>query len=372
MNDTKTAAVVGVGGGTLAGAGIGALAGHGARAFDCSNKSALNTLNKELRKNGNVYSLNGYLDGGEKITTADLTEHQCEAIRDLYIDYQTIMANKDYCFGNRIIDCTFVQKVGDTLVPVHNNELAEQCGKAQKYTATECIEYLEGLGLVDKDTYDQDSSVCETGKIGCDYKSLRRAKNWADKLKCAALTPDCINEAELTRQLTELGNVFGGITVLDGEKSNYGTTIPVGAAIGAGTGGLATAITAFVEKNNINCRVGDGLNTVAYGKSHSIDTLKDFYVKWNLRLPDTVSPTSVVSDVASWQQACSQFNSRLMDCPYVQVNLQTPGSSVYQLVSAACVISGSVCIPNASVMNSHLITPVPVINVVVNQDLHVQ
>jgi hypothetical protein len=159
-------------------------------------------------------------------------------------------------------------------------------------------------------------------------------------------------------------------------KLSKGKEIGKGAAIGAVTGasagGIATAITALVEKNNISCKVGDGLNSVSLGKSHTIDSLKDFYVKWNLRLPDTVAPTSVVSDVASWQQACSQFNSRLMDCPYVQVNLQTPGSSVYQLVSAACVISGSVCIPNASVMNSHLITPVPVVNVVVNQNTHVQ
>ena len=40
MNNTKTAAVVGMGGGTLLGAGIGALAGHGDRAFDCGDKDS--------------------------------------------------------------------------------------------------------------------------------------------------------------------------------------------------------------------------------------------------------------------------------------------------------------------------------------------
>ena len=46
-----------------------------------------------------------------------------------------------------------------------------------------------------------------------------------------------------------------------------GKSIAVGTAIGAGAGGLATAITAYVEKSNINCRVGDNLNQVGFGKS---------------------------------------------------------------------------------------------------------
>ena len=125
----------------------------------------------------------------------------------------------------------------------------------------------------------------------------------------------------------------------------------VGGATGAGVGGIVTGITALVERSNITCRVGDGLNSVALGKTHTIDSLKDFYVKWNLRLPETVSPTSAVSDMASWQQACSQFNNRLNDCPNVQINL-IQGNS-YELVQSACVVSGSICIVNAAVAQSH-------------------
>ena len=109
-------------------------------------------------------------------------------------------------------------------------------------------------------------------------------------LKCDRLDKTCATKEQTQAELRELDGVFAGLTILNGEKSTVGKNAGIGAAIGAGTGGVATAITAFVEKNNISCRVGDGLNTVAFGKSHSIDTLKDFYVKWNLRLPDTVSP----------------------------------------------------------------------------------
>ncbi|MBR4859926.1 MAG: hypothetical protein IKV10_01350, partial [Alphaproteobacteria bacterium] len=70
------------------------------------------------------------------------------------------------------------------------------------------------------------------------------------------------------------------------QRGNRGATAAIGAATGAATGGLATAITAFVEKNNISCRVGDGLESVGYGKSYSIETLRDFYVKWDLQLPE--------------------------------------------------------------------------------------
>jgi len=352
LNDTKTTAVVGVGGGTLAGAGIGALAGHGARAFDCDSKSALNKLNKELRNGNNIYSLNGYLDAGEKITTADLTESQCNAILDLYTDYQTIKANKAYCFGDLTIDCTFVEMVEGSAIPVRDNTLAEACGKAEKFTAKDCIKYLEQRGLVEEDKYVIERSECRTGKIGCDYKSLRRAKNWANQLKCQALTPDCINEKELDKQLAELGKVFNGLSVLEGEKSNYGTTVPVGAAIGAGTGGLATAITAFVEKNNINCRVGDGLNTVAYGKSHSIDTLKDFYVKWGLKLPDTVIPTATAVDCKTWKLSCAEYTD-LNQCAAAAINYKPAIDGTITLVRSACAVSGSVCIENAAVAQSY-------------------
>ncbi|MBR5354929.1 MAG: hypothetical protein IK122_02285, partial [Alphaproteobacteria bacterium] len=131
-----------------------------------------------------------------------------------------------------------------------------------------------------------------------------------------------------------------------------GKGLAIGAVSGAAAGGIATAITAWVERGNISCKVGDGLNSVSFGKSHTIDSLKDFYVKWNLRLPDAVSPTSAVIDRASWEQACSQFNNKLMDCAKVQINLKD-AKGKYTLIPAACRLSGNRCVINDVVMTSN-------------------
>jgi len=131
-----------------------------------------------------------------------------------------------------------------------------------------------------------------------------------------------------------------------------GKGVAIGAATGAGVGGIITGITALVERGNISCKVGDGLNSVAFGKAHTIDSLKDFYVKWNLQLPDAISPTSAVIDRLSWEQACSQFNSKLMDCSKVQINLKGEKGK-YTLIQSACKISGNVCVVNEAVMSSN-------------------
>ena len=353
MNDTKTAAVVGVGGGTLAGAGIGALAGHGKRAFDCDNKSAVKTLNEQLRK-VNLYSLNGYLDAGDKITTGDLTARQCRALVELYDNYQTIKSNKEHCFGNDVLSCTFVHVpvAADEDVVEVDNFLATTCAKAGKMDTKSCIDYLIAVNAVKDGELNVDESSCEKDTLGCRFKSLRSPNSLAGGLKCTNLDGGCVPFEETDEEIDELDDVFGGLSVLEGEGQNYSKTIPVGAAIGAGTGGLATAITAFVERNNINCRVGDGLNTVAFGKSHSIDTLKDFYVKWNLRLPDTVAPTESAVDCKSWKLACAQYTD-LNQCKAAALNYKPILDGTITLVRSACSVSGSVCIENEAVAKSY-------------------
>ena len=136
------------------------------------------------------------------------------------------------------------------------------------------------------------------------------------------------------------------------EQTNMGKSIGIGAAIGAGTGGLATAITAFVERNNINCRVGDGLEQVGFGKSYSIDSLKDFYVKWNLRLPDVVAPTATISDCVSWRNTCATFTD-LEQCKSAQFNYKPAGAATTTLIHGACTVSGSACVENYAVAKSH-------------------
>ena len=291
LNDTKTAAVVGVGGGTLAGAGIGALAGHGKRAFNCSNKSALNKLNSQLANLSDKYDralLTPYLKANTK--AGNLTEEQCDKLVDLYEDY--LVGKKCYKVEVTSPEGTFFYDCSDV-------------GAA-------LLEYMQ-----------------------------------CDKID------DCGVEKEvIDRDMKNLGDIFANLKVLDGEGSNYGTTVPVGAAIGAGTGGLATAITAFVEKNNINCRVGDGLSTVAYGKSHSIDTLKDFYVKWGLKLPDTVIPTATAVDCKTWKLSCAEYTD-LNQCAVAAINYKPALDGTITLVRSACAVSGSVCIENAAVAKSY-------------------
>ena len=300
MNKTDTAAVVGVGGGTLVGAGIGAIAGHGKRAFDCDNKSAVKELGEQIWEQRLASTLNGFLDRSLAIRSADITSAQCEAILDLYTNYDAIKAGYKDCFG---------------------------------------VEYIN-------------PQTQEIKVEGCKLKSLRSPDSLFGSLKCENFDGGCIDRDETEAELAALDGVFGSIDILYGEQSNIGKSLATGAAIGAGAGGVATAITAFVERSNISCRVGDGLNTVAFGKSHSIDTLKDFYVKWNLRLPDTVSPTSTVVDCNSWKSACGQYVD-MNECKNVALNYKPKSNGSTTLIRSACIDSGSVCIENETVAKSY-------------------
>lgn len=349
MNDTSTAAVVGVGGGTLLGTGIGAIAGHGNRAFDCDNASAMRELNKQIHANkSEMYVLNAYIS--DAITTEDLTKSQCEEIVNLYTEYNTVEQANPNCFGKRSLDCAFVSDSEDVVFEKYiQDDMTDQCIAADKYDSTECVSFI--ASLYPEYSIDGTKSYCKEGKVGCDITSLRNSSSLFGRLKCQRVDGGCTNSEQLQAELEDLRGVFGKLSVLGGEKSNMGKSIGTGAAIGAGTGGVATAITAFVERNNINCRVGDGLNKVAFGKSHSIDTLKDFYVKWNLRLPDTVSPTATVIDCATWKSACGQYTD-MNQCNNVAVNYK-PKSGSTTLVRSACVASGSVCIENDAVAKSY-------------------
>lgn len=300
LNDTSTAAVVGVGGGTVLGAGIGAIAGHGKRAFDCDNRTAVKELGEQIQDHRLAPTLNVYLDSDLAIRNSDLSVAQCNAIVDLYTNYGAIKAGFDNCFGDEYVN----PQTGEKIV------------------------------------------------IGCQFKSLINANSLFGSLKCENTDAGCASREETEGQLAQLDGVFAFLGILDGEKSTMAKNVGTGAAIGAGAGGVATAITAFVERSNISCRVGDGLNTVAFGKSHSIDSLKDFYVKWNLRLPDTVSPTSTVVDCKTWKSACAQYTD-MNQCKNVALNYKPKTNGTTTLVRSACVDSGSVCIENETVAKSY-------------------
>ena len=358
LNDTSTAAVVGVGGGTLLGAGVGAIAGHGKRDFDCGKARHRELLVEELRESGSkTYLLNSYINGDIAINGSDISEAQCEAIITLFTNYSTVKEGLNSCSGVPQYKCDLSITKNDGFIAPE--VLCEDCYKQGVTNATSCIAFLKSQydGL---EFNEQDSQYSFVGKIGCDMKDLRSVFSLFSKLKCSDANQTCITREVMDKEIAELDGLFGDATkkdslaylIMNGEKSTVGKNAGIGAAIGAGTGGVATAITAFVEKNNISCRVGDGLNTVAFGKSHSIDTLKDFYVKWNLRLPDTVSPTSTAVDCKSWKLACAQYTD-LHQCKSVALNYKPDVNGTISLVRSACKVSGSVCIENEVVAKSY-------------------
>jgi hypothetical protein len=126
----------------------------------------------------------------------------------------------------------------------------------------------------------------------------------------------------------------------------------VGAGVGAGAGAVATAITAFVEHNNISCRIGNSLDVVGFGKSGRVKSLKDYYIEWALRLPDTVMPQQTVTECNSWHTACNSINT-IADCAMAVINYKPQGAQRSTQVDTACTVSGSTCVANNPVAVSH-------------------
>ena len=402
MNDTKTVAVVGVGGGAVLGTAIGAAAGAGAynkkkAAYDeameeyeetkyddpCTDDGYRKKLGAFIEDTGKKSVIGTYLyknvelkteeKDGETVTLKEIdtdkaqpvfeagkdwtrmSTSQCRAIHGLFAKYELYKDALAYC-------------------NIHGLKVNEKTVMVQSITSSS-VNYTDEYG----------NSVMCSAQNGCGGLTPKQVKEYVqtcsflplqaglsvakDNILCdhnGECVPAAETEQDLARLKVLLDEIEPGIdkrvisdskdaAAKSGEPNKgkeIGKGIGIGLATGAAAGGLATAITAFVEKGNITCKVGDGLNSVALGKSHTIDSLKDFYVKWNLHLPDTVSPTSAVTDKASWEQACSQFNSKLMDCPKVQINLKDTNGK-YTLIPSACKVSGSICIVNDSLIVSH-------------------
>lgn len=359
MNKTKTAAVVGVGGGTLLGAGIGAVAGHGARNFDCDLKDHRDALTQELRSTQAISIANEYLDEKINLNKDTMSKKSCREIVRLFDITNQYQSYVDECDAKTTttqqieIEC----KLNASGIPLTETEacynmLNNSTEDAKKEIATFMKKYC--LDVPQKIT---DTRNCitrmnqEFSGMTCLVKNLNKERmNENSNIYCGATDGSCIQTTEVKPQLAKLNTVLFTSDVreilTEGQKGNRGKTIAAGAAIGAGAGGLATAITAFVEKGNINCRVGDGLAQVGLGKSHSIDTLKDIYVKWNLNLPDVVTPTANVSDCNTWIRTCSTITD-LEACQNVEFNWQPTPTSIPKNIQNPCKVSGSTCIPNS-------------------------
>ena len=372
MNDTSTVAVVGIGGGTVLGAGIGAIAGHGKREFNCNLGKHRELLMDELKDGRAVGILNEYIDKDVDITQKSMDEETCDEIVELfdkYYQYETAIAeckDAEYRYlSELIVDMTFDKTNGEeeavkdtapwclenghTTVKACQNFLNRECVNAGSVEA--CEDLMRKKKVLFTSVLQSDEALVDGQD--CTLKALNLDKAKGEGIYCSK-GGICITASNVETELKRLNSVFGkDITnlMINGEKSNMAKSVGIGAAVGAGTGGLATAITAFVERNNISCRVGDGLEQVAFNKSYSIDTLKDFYVKWNLHVPDVVAPTATITDCQSWKNTCATF-ADLEQCAAAQFNYKPAGASTTMLVSQVCTVSGSACIENYRVAQS--------------------
>jgi hypothetical protein len=374
LNDARTAAVVAVPGGAVVGGAIGAAAGANAYKkkhdayleFDpCSDENYRKELGAKIydsKQGGNLktyafknvtfdnHQYKGEPIFDEKANFNNMTDQQC---RDLHALQEKVVAYKskikeclDVAKNKQIADA-IRQEVPDYSHRTLSREISVTDEKNNTMTLGVNLECGKPDGVSKQDISSFDSE--------CKFVPLRSSAD--DGVLCDS-KDDCIHVYQAQWQANELERILQSFEptmkrLKDADKGKeIGKGVAIGAVTGAAAGGLATAITAFVEKSNITCKVGDGLNSVALGKAHSIDSLKDFYVKWNLHLPDNVAPTSTVTDRASWEQACGQFNSKLMDCPRVQVNLKDEKGK-YTLVPSACKLSGTVCIASEPLMTSH-------------------
>lgn len=355
MPKTKTTAAVAIPGGTLLGAGIGALAGHGDRDFDCSDESMRTQLFKKLQESGKIGSLNQFIETDLSNADKTMTMAQCHEIVNLYNLWQ---------MGNGAI------KMCDD----KTSKLTIVLDEVVKKTVTLCTENGETKcgEEITKDAYNdvcsnpencqnltfEDLQKLQKAKK-CKFRDLNLSYRDGTDVYCDGTGNDCVSKEKFEQELAMLGQIFNSIDLLEGQKSNRLKTTLIGAGTGAAVGGTATAITAFVERNNINCRVADGLARVGFGKSYTIDRLRDFYVKWALNLPNTIAPTAVVTNCDNWQLTCALFTDA-DECSKVQFNYRPGNLSSTTLVQNPCKPSGSACIANLSVAQSNgacLVTP---------------
>ncbi|MDR1027525.1 MAG: hypothetical protein LBL46_03860 [Rickettsiales bacterium] len=292
MNNTKTAALasgIGVVGAAGVGAGIGAIAGH---------QAGQNEDNEGAYASASIKFTGGTT--GTAAGTAACTENNI-----------TMSIS---------VDLTPAELIAYIVPAINNNAECQKIVSASKSGD-------DTLVLTAK----------KTGPAG--NKISYNYTNTASNPKLSTITPSG-NLADGEKG----GNWSAGKGALVGAG--------IGAAVGVGVGGIATAITAFVEHNNINCRIGDNLETIGFGKNGRIKSLKEYYVEWALRLPDTVMPQQTATECNSWNTACGSINN-IADCAQAVITYKPADSQISKQIETACVISGSTCVANNPVAVSN-------------------
>ncbi|MBO5834067.1 MAG: hypothetical protein J6R22_03890 [Alphaproteobacteria bacterium] len=308
FNQTKTAAVLAPTAGAVVGGAIGAGVGS-AKEGICDQKvvmDKLNELTKEQLGVVSVYYTKVLEQSDVKFNQGKITPEQCENIKTAYGAF-----------------VAWVNKTIDVKIEISGSMTV-------KLSSSESYQYKDlsdAMKLIVK-------ALLAGGLVEINGNELDISKY--------------VEEQRAIEALRFLADIFDDA----GRKANIGKGAGIGAATGAGVGGLATGITAFVERNNITCRVGDGLQIVGFNKSDTISTLKEFYVKWGLNLPEAIKPNTIVTDCLSWQSACAGI-ADYSQCKAAQINYQPVDAPNVTQVRAACTVSGNTCIHNPPVAKSY-------------------
>ncbi|MDW2994641.1 MAG: hypothetical protein R8N24_01265 [Alphaproteobacteria bacterium] len=379
MNDTKTVAVVGVGGGAVLGAGVGAAFIHGDRAFDCSKNQQLKALSAAMTTE-KLSKLNMFVKTAATanvpaeaykfpVTGGTLTKDNCTDIVGLYEKYVKYKTEYTLCDGDAssymlmVVAAENCNEWSQCLSKLKSDknygDLFKYCDAVpENVTESEKGLYGSNINSLQQCAAHLEEKVLPT-KLPEGMCSFRNMLAQNADVRCSDGGTLCVPKAQIGRQLGILDGVFDAEVseLLQGQKNNVGKALGIGTAVGAGAGGLATAITALVEKENISCRVGDGLAQVGLNKAHRIDTLKDFYVKWNLRLPDAITPAKTIKTYEELKQVCKLYSNT--ECDSVQVNFKA-GNKIETLYTI-CKFDDTMgqCLVNDTVATSHGLTPAP-------------
>ena len=418
MNQTKSAALIGVTSGTAAGAMFGAIAGAsiaGKNNRQCDSVSYRKELTRKIRDSGKMSTLDDFLETDFLNRGMDtLDDTQCNYLLDLADKYDEYNRKTSLCMKSEKdetkdetieedyfsipcaadesrVECLMKVLFGnDVATPKQDNAVAPKKEGADDSVWKKLIDYQgtdedgakqTAAVMVDECLnpepvkYEDDWVYTISSEEGCSkaveifnavgimpfrigkcyFKTLNFEEyDFERNINCSAPDNKCRSAEEIRGQLTLLEPLLDLITPsTETSEKTIGKATGIGALIGAGAGGVATAITALIESDNINCRVGDGLGQVGYNKSYSIDRLKDLYVKWNLNLPDTQvqGGSTTVHDTVTWDGVCSK-NISQTECAAEQFYYKNAAGSL-EWIYEPCEWNGTACVSSDTLLKSY-------------------
>ena len=358
LNDTATVAATAIPGGAIVGGVTGGLIAKGKQkkltANPCESKDFRRNLGKQIQSSGNSKVVKSYLyaAGREEVTGNfdenstkalmqgdnfyDMDQTTCNFVMDLYAKAALYEDAIDACKSDAELERIAGWLPKDSTMDMQDLYMDAKGNVCYTHGSVVCTP----AGAVTQENVDDFNSKCLFVPL-----QLGFAVNNSDNPLCNH-SGKCRNINQIENDLKRLRGLLNDITVVSGGKNapSVGKGILVGSLIGATAGGAATGITAILESSNIKCRVGDNLGTVGLGKSYKIDSLKDFYVKRGLNVPDTVLAKTPVVDKNSWGVACSEFQGKKDDCQNASVIYTNDNKR--EVVSYACSYVGSMCLMN--------------------------